>query len=389
MNACELERLDRSYANIVDNLQDCEKAQERIAAGLHVEQQKVEELKKKYDQHRELTKLETKLLADQTKMAWAMWKENNLELETAEKKMESFQEKAAKKREELSQAEILSQKSTEGQGELSARIGELMNEAAQLSENKKKKEAERKEAMAPLRQQEHKVKKLESKEKQAKKELQASQKRLQDALNEIASNNKESEKGRLAAALAKAEEKLAAARQRIDGLKQAVADKYRLHEGIEPQVTEARRAHQELENQLRNSAFKLEDLEKSSGDTLAVFGRNVKKVKGEIDRRKRDFRGPVVGPIGAYIKIEPGKEDFAALAESTLGPGTLDRFIVTNNHDRQIVQQIRNKAGCKQDCGIFQMSTGRGRFAIPPPPEAGIETVASVLKIENDLVGCC
>lgn len=389
MNACELERLDRSYATIVDNLQDCEKAKERIAAGLQMEQEKVDELKKKYDQHRELAKLETKLLADQTKFAWALWKEHKLELEAAEKKMQSFEEKAAKKREELSQAEILSQKSTEGQDELSARIEELMNEAAQISDKKKQLEAERKEAMVPLRQQEQKVKQLDRKEKQAKKELQAAQQRLQETLTEIASKNKENEKGRLAAALAEREEKLAAARQKEDGLKQEVADKYRLHEGLEPQVKDARRAHQELENKIRNSASRLEDMEKSSGDTLAMFGRNVKKVKAEIDRRKKDFRGPVLGPIGAYIKIEPGKEDFAALAESTLGPGTLDRFIVTNNHDRQIVQQIRNRAGCRQDCGIFQMSAGRGRFSVPPPPGNGIETAASVLKIENDLVGYC
>ena len=182
MNACELERLDRSYANIVDNLQDCEKAKERIAAGLQMEQEKVDKLKKKYDQHRELAKLETKLLADQTKFAWALWKEFNLELEAAEKKMQSFEEKAAKKREELSQAEILSQKSTEGQDELSARIEELMNEAAQISDKKKQLEAERKEAMVPLRQQEQKVKQLDRKEKQAKKELQAAQQRLQETL---------------------------------------------------------------------------------------------------------------------------------------------------------------------------------------------------------------
>jgi hypothetical protein len=108
----------------------------------------------------------------------------------------------------------------------------------------------------------------------------------------------------------------------------------------------------------------------------------------EEGKKQGKFHGPVVGPIGHYIKVAPGKEEWAAVAEYAIGNGTLDRFVVTNNHDRIALQAIRQNAGCSNDCGICQVGNNL-RFAIPPPPVAGIETVASVLTIENDAVFNC
>ena len=104
--------------------------------------------------------------------------------------------------------------------------------------------------------------------------------------------------------------------------------------------------------------------------------------------RQNKFRGPVVGPIGAYLKIAPGKEQFAAIAELALGHGNLDRFIVTNDQDRKTFQQVRKDAGCQSDCGVFQLKQS-ARYNIPGPPAPGIETVASVLNISDDLVFNC
>jgi chromosome segregation ATPase len=108
----------------------------------------------------------------------------------------------------------------------------------------------------------------------------------------------------------------------------------------------------------------------------------------QVDRLTREskFRGPILGPIGSYLKIASGKEQFATIAELALGPGILDRFIVTNDQDRKTFQQIRKNMGCQQDCGIFQVEQS-ARYNIPAPhPVPGIETVASVLNISDDLV---
>jgi chromosome segregation ATPase len=110
----------------------------------------------------------------------------------------------------------------------------------------------------------------------------------------------------------------------------------------------------------------------------------------QVDRfvQQRRFKGPVLGPIGAYVKIVQGKEQFAPIAELAIGNGALDRFIVTNDHDRKLFQKIRKDAGCRQECGVFQMHQ-HPRYNIPPPPVEGIETVASVLNVTDDLVFNC
>ena len=99
------------------------------------------------------------------------------------------------------------------------------------------------------------------------------------------------------------------------------------------------------------------------------------------------WKGPVIGPIGAYIKIAPDKEKYAALAELALGPN-LDRFIVTNPHDRQLFMKVRAEVGCHRECNAYQSDPKaiNQRYPVPPPPVDGIETVASCLSIENTLV---
>jgi len=386
MKACELERLDQAYAKTADDLVDCRDAEERIADRLAVEHLKVSELKKEYDQHRELSKLQSQAKAQECKLAWALWKEKDEELKQAKKKMKEFQEKAEKKREELTQAEKLSQESMEGQDHVSKRVKELEEEAQQLSSQFKVAQVEYVEASKPLKLLQNKLKALEKRLSDAQKELKASEKRLSDVREQIANSNKDAEVERLREAQRKAEEKLAACREKEDSMKQQTADLLRIYEEHEPRVLDAKRGLSDLKRQYESMEYKLSELEQSSGDTLAMFGRNVKGVKSEIDRRRNEFRGPVVGPIGSYLKIQPGKEEYAPLAELHIGSGMLDRFIVTNGHDRRIVQSIRDKYRCHNDCGIFQMSPSQGRFSVPPSPVTGIETVATVLRVEDDLV---
>lgn len=93
----------------------------------------------------------------------------------------------------------------------------------------------------------------------------------------------------------------------------------------------------------------------------------------------------MLGPVGMFVKIAPGKEMYSSLAELAIGSGMLDRFIVTTDNDRKILQGIRNKLGCRNDCGILQVHP-HARYNVQPPPVDGIETVASVLQVSNDLV---
>ncbi len=96
-----------------------------------------------------------------------------------------------------------------------------------------------------------------------------------------------------------------------------------------------------------------------------------------------------MGPIGAHIKIAPGQENLAPIAEFALGGGTLDRFVVTNDQDRKVFMDLRQQARCSaSECNCFQVPV-HPRYQVPPPPANEIETVVSALKIEDDLVFNC
>lgn len=89
-----------------------------------------------------------------------------------------------------------------------------------------------------------------------------------------------------------------------------------------------------------------------------------------------------------YLKIQPGKEQYASLAELALGHGHLDKFIVTHRSDVELLKKIRRNISCgNRDCGIYQISErgAKDKYQTPPPPE-GVETITSVLNIENAMV---
>lgn len=101
--------------------------------------------------------------------------------------------------------------------------------------------------------------------------------------------------------------------------------------------------------------------------------------------RAKKFQGPVAGPVGMYVKIVSGKEKYAKIAESAIGPGALDRFIVTNQSDLQLMNRLRREVGCgPRDCPLYRISpkSTKQKYNVPEPPP-GVETITSVLNVEN------
>jgi len=129
--------------------------------------------------------------------------------------------------------------------------------------------------------------------------------------------------------------------------------------------------------------------ETSMGPSFGVLGPRCEIVKRMVDEatQQGEFVGPVIGPIGLYCKIQPGKEDLALSAESAIGDRVFDRFVVHNDADRKRFSQIRRDAGCQQDCELFQQFQ-HSRYEVPPPPQ-GVETFATVVSIQNDLIFNC
>lgn len=77
MTATELERVDRTYASTVDTITELEDINIRIKEGLQTSYEHVEDLKRKWNEHQELDKLEQKKLQLGTEFAWSLYNESD------------------------------------------------------------------------------------------------------------------------------------------------------------------------------------------------------------------------------------------------------------------------------------------------------------------------
>eukprot|EP00934_Nitzschia_sp_Nitz4_P001332 Nitzschia sp. Nitz4//scaffold133_size116822//74277//77815//NITZ4_003812-RA/size116822-snap-gene-0.17-mRNA-1//-1//CDS//3329535411//1332//frame0 len=393
MKATELERIDRTIATTMDKLHDLVQQEKRLEDTLQTHVDLVDETKKQYDQHREIEKMRRKLYACQEAFGWATYQEANAVLMEDLERLEKVRERAKEKEEELTQAELASQETDTEELMKKKRLEDLNKEADDQSNLKHTLEKELKLVLEPLRSMERNVKHLEQEKANAARTLANATRRLKEKRQEILqrAGSAESDAARRTKMLQDLEDQMRDAKLKYDETKQAASDARRLYDEVEPSCDQARRNVSDAERKLYAVQNKVSNLENSSaGTSLNVFGPRCASVKKEIDNQARrgSFRGPVAGPIGSFVKIVPGKEKFAELAELALGNGSLDRFVVTNDHDRKVVLSIRKKLGCQSDCGVYQVSP-HGRYNIPPPPVDGVETVASVLNISDDLVFNC
>jgi chromosome segregation ATPase len=271
------------------------------------------------------------------------------------------------------------------------RLDALSKEANEMSARKRELEKELKRATEPQKALARQFKLLKKEEDRASRSLLEANQRLQARRDEIVAKagSAESDQARRNQRLQTAEKKLTDEKNRHNELRQAVTDAYNAYEDLEPEVLAARQMVSHLSNQLRGIEGKIKSMESSSENSLDIFGPRCARVREMVDRatQKRRFRGPVLGPIGSYCKIQQGKDDFTSLAELAIGNGVLDRFVVFNDADRKLFQQIRRDAGCQMDCGVFQQYQ-HPRYRVPEPPE-GVETVATVISVQNDLVFNC
>lgn len=73
--ATELERMDRSYASVVDNITELEENKTRVKESLASKVENVKKLKKEWEQYQALGKLEKKVLNYRVDYAWAFYNE--------------------------------------------------------------------------------------------------------------------------------------------------------------------------------------------------------------------------------------------------------------------------------------------------------------------------
>lgn len=391
--ATELERIDRSYASVVDNVDELQATNDRVRAKMSGAMENVKTLKREWEQFQELEKLEDKVLEHKLQLGWSVHNEFDRKVKVQEKISRDLETKREKRRQELAKAEEAANVTHDEESDLREALADLAEEATAAAETKSGLESKLKKAKGPVKSAEQNLASIKRESSTAEKRLKKAKKYLQDARDQIlqAAGSAETEEKIRTAKIKKAEDDLADARSKLDPQREAIAEALRKYEELDPHVEQAKMDCKSVDAQLNAVKKKMKELQSSKGNSLAVFGKKCVAMHKAVEqaRKARKFKGPVLGPIGSHIKIAQGKERFAKIAEAALGLGTLDRFIVTNDRDRQLYMKLRVEVGCdSRDCGVFQIHEGE-RYRVPPPPVEGVETVASALNISDDLVFNC
>jgi len=386
MKATELERMDRHYATTADNIDVLEALSNKQKKDLSGAESEVKRLEQQWKECQELDQMEDKIADFKVKYAWSLYNHQCQTLKEQESILKNLESKKRKKLDELES--FAKDDSGEEETALKDRIEELAKEAQVVAKLKRELDCEYRSHLEPVKKLEVEKKNLKRNLKDAKRRYQQASKRLQDTRRQIleTAGAAESEEAKRTQNLMNTESKLKEAKETLTSLKEEVSLAHKYYEELEPRVENAKNNHSTLNSKHFAINKKLRDLQSSEANSVSVFGQKCALMQRKVGETR--FKGPVIGPLGAFIKIVPGKEHLAKIAELAIGNGVLDRFIVTNAEDRQTFDRLRRSLNCRsRDCNVFEQEV-ENRYPVPTPP-SGVDTVASVLNITNDVVFNC
>mmetsp|Transcript_5446 Transcript_5446/g.7921 ORF Transcript_5446/g.7921 Transcript_5446/m.7921 type:complete len:1195 (+) Transcript_5446:75-3659(+) len=388
--ATDLERIDRSYATVVDNIQELDETKARVQNNMRPAAENVKKLYAEWEEFRKMELLQDKVSALRVRYAWSVYWEIANKVKEEEERLNAIDSKLAKRVEDLEKAESSANVDDGREEDLKEKLKELTTEANEAAKHKSDLEEELRAAQKPIKEHQRAISSLKREILTAKRSVSQAVKLLNETREEIQkkTGNAASEEAKRTARREKIENQMIEAKENVAIFQDKVKQSYKKYEELEPAVEVAIDNSQKAMRQSEGLKRKLQELKRSEGNSLAIFGNRCATMKQKVEQaiRQRQFVGPVAGPIGSYLKVAPGKEHLATLAELSLGGGTLDRFVVTNDADRKLLMDFRKEVGCStRECNVFQMKNTSGRYNVKSPPR-GVDTAETVLNVTDDLV---
>ena len=399
--ATELERIDHTYANTIDNIDDLEEKKDRVYKSFKALRENVLRLENEWKDCQEMEKLEVEMDATLLDLAWSLYnvRSNTLTREISTK--QQIEDKLTRRRADLAklEAELNSPDSEKEAAE--EKLQQLTDEAMQAAELKQRLDAELRAAILPIKQNKQEQSATKQQIQDAKVEVSRATKRLQSAREQFLNRagNSKNEIMKCTEDISSFEAQITEATEKFESEKRLSSQYLEEHEGLTSQYEYAQNETQSVTYQFQQCVTRVRELESSNSfNNVSIFGAKSAALFNRVEdfKRRNKFQGPVFGPIGAHISIAQGMEKFAKLAERAVGGiRTLDRFVCTTDGDRQILTILRQEVGCVgSQCGIWQMSpdASHAKYKVKealPEGTRGVETVISVLAVEEALVYNC
>lgn len=309
--ATELERLDRVYASITDNILEQKATRERALENIQGSIENTRQLKKEWEQFQELDKLEVEVQELRANYGWSVHGEFREQLQEEMKvcsergeilfhchlscqshqilltlchcciylsqKAQKYAKALEKRRLEFTTAEQSVNVTDDQEMEVNKQLKELTDEANAAAADKLQLENDLKADQAPIKLKERERGLLSRELAQEKKKHASAIKRLDDARRHIleSQGNVAEEERVRTRKIAQTENDLARAREQVEPLKEQVNEHLRKYQDIEPAMQQAKETMDGTERQLAGVQHKMNALQQESGGgmaALAVFG---------------------------------------------------------------------------------------------------------------------
>ncbi len=117
-------------------------------------------------------------------------------------------------------------------------------------------------------------------------------------------------------------------------------EKARERDDVDVELSAVNNSRNALQGQISTVDRNIEALRRSADgtDSLAMYGHNIQAVKQEI-ARSQWRKGPPLGPLGTFVKIKPGEQDYSKIINQVLWQN-FHAWAVTDYEDKQQLQRI-------------------------------------------------
>mmetsp|Transcript_27334 Transcript_27334/g.83084 ORF Transcript_27334/g.83084 Transcript_27334/m.83084 type:complete len:966 (+) Transcript_27334:623-3520(+) len=167
------------------------------------------------------------------------------------------------------------------------------------------------------------------------------------------------------------------------------------HDGAVKEAEGLQREVSEADSRCRNVSEALKQIDREGFQAITRLHPRMPELMRLIQSNGGAFQCQPVGPLGLFVKVTPGNEQYAKGAEMALGgPRGLSTFVVREVHDENKLYQLAQSVGLKQYIRIVRRQPDR-RFEVRErhpvtsrlnPHLTAFKTVFDVISVSDDTV---
>jgi chromosome segregation ATPase len=159
------------------------------------------------------------------------------------------------------------------------------------------------------------------------------------------------------------------------------------------QLLEIKSNAETCDGMLRENAKALHDvtssmnaIESEKKDRLTIFGASIPKLLQAIEQHRHEFHQVPVGPIGSYVNVPQRHQKFVTAIDMVLG-SSLSSFIVTDEHDRSVLERLKRKINSRDVPVIMsKVSDQKYTLQLPLDPSVASHTIALMIEVDHPVV---